>query len=154
MISTSHLLDMLFLSKTPINHQFNDQRKCQAKSYDRFMTELRWPTWLWVWPTKVKYRNTKVPNLKMLLNLLLNSAVSLDRPASLALMVLLNVTWKVKSLRAKVKFCEEVGHLNKVWSVMVKNLINIIQLGEIFFTLLIYSLGISRGILYAGFYSQ
>ena len=34
------------------------------------------PTWLWVWPTKVKYHNT---NLKIHVNLLLNSAVGLDR---------------------------------------------------------------------------
>ena len=34
------------------------------------------------WPTKVKYVNTNLPNLKMLLNLLLNSAVSLYRSPS------------------------------------------------------------------------
>ena len=44
-------------------------------------------TWLWVWQTKVKYHNTNVPNLEMLLNLLnllLKSAVSLDKSPSLS----------------------------------------------------------------------
>ena len=84
--------------------------------------------------TNYNYNNTKVPNFKMLLNLLLNSAVRLHRSprpaclartgwdtctaslaplALLALKVLLNDTRKVKSLRVKVKSCKEAGHFKK-----------------------------------------
>ena len=55
----------------------------------------------------------------MHLNLLLNSVVSLDRspsPGSLAPLarkILLNATWKVKSLRVKIKSCKVVVHLTK-----------------------------------------
>ena len=39
---------------------------------------------------------------------------------SLALKVLLNASRKVNSLRIKVKSHKEVGHLNKVWSVILQ----------------------------------
>ena len=76
--------------------------------------------------TLTYYVNTNLSNLKMHLNLLLNSAVSLDKspspgslsshwytcPASLALKVLLNATQKVKSL--VLTYLTLVGYLNKV----------------------------------------
>ena len=56
----------------------------------------------------------------MLLNLLLNSAVELDRsPASLSLKVLLNAK-RLSAIRVKVKCLKEVGHTqlvgHKSWS--------------------------------------
>ena len=51
---------------------------------------------------------------------LLASLASLAMLAMLAVKVLLNASRKVKSLRAKVKFCKEVGHLNKVWSIILQ----------------------------------
>ena len=79
----------------------------------------------------------------MHLNLLFNSAVSLDRspsPGSIrshwlghlpsfnspaTLKVLLNATWTIKSLR--VKSFKEVGHLNKVWPVILLSKLVILQ---------------------------
>ena len=74
----------------------------------------------------------------MHLYLLLNIVVGLDRSpspgllhctgwdkfpvllAQLALRVLLNTIRKFKSLRVKVKSRKEVGHLKKVWSVILQ----------------------------------
>ena len=84
----------------------------------------------------------------MHLNLLLNSVVGLARLpalarfahngwdycpatlaplASLALKVLLNATWNVRSVRVKVKSRKEVSPLNKVWSVIQQSKLVISQ---------------------------
>ena len=69
----------------------------------------------------------------MLLNLSLSSAVSLDRFLSPGLLRLhwlgllpslaspACLYYATQSLRVMVKSCKEVGHLNKVWSVILQN---------------------------------
>ena len=99
--------------------------------YDRLkMTDLT----LRVWLTKVKYRNTNVTNLKMLLNLLLKSDVGLDRSPSHSSLCshwlghLPSLTcslsrfywmlhWSLSPVRDNVKSFMEVSHLTKFgWS--------------------------------------
>ena len=79
-----------------------------------------WPLWVppiqYYWPD-FEYDRLRYQNLKMHLNLLLSSVVSLDRSPSPARFA----TMKVKPLRVKVKPREEVGHPAKVWPVILQS---------------------------------
>ena len=46
-------------------------------------TDLRWLTWLCVWPTTVNYHSMKVPNIKMLLHLLYTVRLAWTGPQAL-----------------------------------------------------------------------